>query len=315
VLDSSGDQRLIDLTASTRSAYDARRGIERAITTSAVAGVGGRFYAERVGLPPGPPDDGPSDSLLDQQLGAVTRALAAAHDPRVRQLDYHGRPVWELNVAVAPNTLAPDIDHLSVTVDRTTGFPVHVLATLAGHFRSELRLDKLKLDAPLAPGIFTVRFPPQAEVLRTDAGFTNGDLKHAAEVVSYQPLLPAHVPAGFRLAIVAAAKSTEPTGPGQSNPPSRGVVSLSYRRSIEQIVVTTRLRGHGHWRDPFAVQGVPLSGRRVVLDHGALAGAAAEVVVDPRTIPHLWAVSDRMVATVSGDLSRAELVAVAEALR
>jgi hypothetical protein len=39
------------------------------------------------------------------------------------------------------------------------------------------------------------------------------------------------------------------------------------------------------------------------------------VVIDPRTIPHLWAMTDRLVVTVSGDLSRAELIAVAEALR
>jgi hypothetical protein len=315
VLDASGDQRLIDLSANTRSAYEARQGIERAITTSAVAGVGGRFYAVRVGLAPGPPDDGPSDSLLDQQLGAVTRALATAHDPRVRETQFEGRPAWELDVEVAPNTLEPDIDRLSVTVDRATGFPLHVLATLAGHFRSELRLDKLEIDAPLARGTFTVRFPPHAEVLRTDAGFANVDLAHAANVVGYRPLLPARVPDGFRLAAAVAAKSAEPTGPGQANPLSRGVVSLSYRRGLEQIVVTTRLRGHARWRDPFAVQGLPLSGEQMRLDRGALAGSAAAVVVDPRTVPHLWVVTDRLVVTVSGDLNREELIAVADALQ
>jgi hypothetical protein len=315
VLDASGDQRLIDLSADTRSAYDVRRGVERAITTSAVEGVGGRFYAERVGLAPGPPDAGPSDSLLDTQLGAVTRALAAAHDPRVREVDYRGRPAWQLDLAVAPNTIEPDIDHLAVTVDRATGFPLHVLATLRGRFRSELRLDKLELDAPAQPSTFTVRFPAGAEVLRTNAGFANAGLDEAAKIAGYRPLVPSDVPDSFRLVTVAAAASADATGPGQSNPRSAGVVSLSYRRGLEQIVITTRLRGHGGWRDPFAVEGVPVNGEQVRLDRGALAGATANVVVDPRTVPHLWAVTDRLVVTLSGDLSRAELIAVAEALR
>ena len=315
VLDAAGDQRLIDLTAKTRSAYDSHRGIERAITTSAVAGVGGRFYAERIGLPPGPPDEGPSESLLDQQLGAVTRAFAAAHDPRVREVDYKGRPAWQLDVAVAPNTLEADIDHLSVTVDRATGFPLHVVASLGGRVRSELRLDQLKLDEPLAPGTFTVTFPRHAEVLRSDAGFANVDLDRASNIVGYRPLVPARVPDGFHLAAVAAAKSAERTGPGQSNPPSHGVVSLSYRRGLEQIIITTRRRGHGRWRDPFGIQGVPFGSARVRLDDGALVGTVAQVVVDPRTVPHLWAVTDRLVVTVAGDLSRDELIAVAEALR
>jgi hypothetical protein len=315
VLDAAGDQFLVDLAAGARSAYDAARGVERAITTSAVAGVGGRFYAERVGLAPGPPDESAPSPLLDQQLGAVTRALAAADDPRVRAIEFHGRSAWVLDVAVKPNTLDTDIDHLAVTVDRTSAFPLHVLATLHGRFRSELRLDKLELDSSPAPGTFSVQFPPHAEVLRTDAGFVNVDLGQAGRLAGYQPLLPTHVPPRFRLVTVAVAKSAERTGPGQTNPPSRRVVSMSYRRGLEQITITTRLRGDGRWRDPFAVEGVPASGEQVHLDRGALAGSTAEVVVDPRVIPHLWAVSDRLVVTVAGDLSRDQLIAIAEALR
>jgi hypothetical protein len=160
-----------------------------------------------------------------------------------------------------------------------------------------------------------VTFPRHAEVLRSDAGFANVDLDRASNIVGYRPLVPARVPDGFHLAAVAAAKSAERTGPGQSNPPSHGVVSLSYRRGLEQIIITTRRRGHGRWRDPFGIQGVPFGSARVRLDDGALVGTVAQVVVDPRTVPHLWAVTDRLVVTVAGDLSRDELIAVAEALR
>jgi hypothetical protein len=315
VLDASGDERLTDLAAKTVSAYDAQRGVERASTTSAVPGVGGRFYAVRVGVPPGPPDQGSTESLLDEHVAAVTRALAVVHDPRVHEVDYHGRAAWKLDAAVAPNTLEADVDHLSVTVDRATGFPLHIVLTLGGHFRSETRVDQLKLDQPLKAATFSVDFPPGAEVLRTDAGFSHVDLHQAAAIAGYRPMLPARVPDGSHLAIVAAARSAARTGPGESNPTSRGVVSLSYRRGLEQFVVTTRLRGHGRWRDPFATEGVPLSSEQVRLDLGALAGAPAELVVDPRSVPHLWAVTDRLVVTVAGDLSRDQLIAVAEALR
>jgi hypothetical protein len=60
-----------------------------------------------------------------------------------------------------------------------------------------------------------------------------------------------------------------PSGPaGPGNPPSRGVVSLSYRRGLERITITTRLRGDGRWRDPFAVEGVPAMREQVRLDRG-----------------------------------------------
>jgi hypothetical protein len=41
----------------------------------------------------------------------------------------------------------------------------------------------------------------------------------------------------------------------------------------------------------------------------------AAVQPDDDAIPHLWAQTDELVVTVGGDLSRAELVRVAESLR
>jgi hypothetical protein len=34
----------------------------------------------------------------------------------------------------------------------------------------------------------------------------------------------------------------------------------------------------------------------------------------PRNTPHIWALTDKLVVTIAGDLSTAELVAVAESL-
>jgi hypothetical protein len=52
----------------------------------------------------------------------------------------------------------------------------------------------------------------------------------------------------------------------------------------------------------------------VTLASGAFAGAKAEILIDPRSVPHLWAMTDSLVLTVSGDLTRDELLAVAESL-
>ena len=54
---------------------------------------------------------------------------------------------------------------------------------------------------------------------------------------------------------------------------------------------------------------------RVRIRTGALAGRTAELLVDPLVVPHLWVKTRRLVVTVSGDLTRAELLAVAGSLR
>lgn len=38
-------------------------------------------------------------------------------------------------------------------------------------------------------------------------------------------------------------------------------------------------------------------------------------MIAPRTVPHVWALTDELVVTISGDLSRVELIRVAESLR
>ena len=59
---------------------------------------------------------------------------------------------------------------------------------------------------------------------------------------------------------------------------------------------------------------VMLLNRPKVLHTGALAGVEAKLLVVPRNTPHIWALSDKLVVTIAGDLSAAELVAVAESL-
>jgi hypothetical protein len=307
----AGDVRVTRLSPTFGDlAYDASQGVVTSSETSASLGTG-RFYAERSWAAPGPPDEPPLDAVVGRELGAAVRALAAARDPEVTEAEVGGKPAWRLEADVRPNAIFADADHLSVLVDRATMVPVRVVATLGGAPRSDLRVELKSVDTALPAALFAVPFPAGSEVQRFSSGFRRVDLGAVEAAVGYPPLVPQRLPAGYELREVAVADAAEATA-GGANPPSRKVVSLSYRRGLEQVVVTTRLRGAGDWRDPFSVAGVDTDERPV---SGVPGAADARVVVGPRSLPHLWALTDRLVVTVAGDLTEPELVAVARSLR
>ena len=316
-----GDFRLKEADGESDIAYDATDGVERSLNESAsIQDEPTLFAAERTGLAPGRPDPGPSDWLLQRDLGAVVRALEAAHDPRVQTATYDGRSVWKVDVPVPTNAIYPDADRFEITIDQETGIPVLVIATLDGKFKSELRVEKLAVDSGVGAGDFGLRFPPKIPVQRTDAGFRRVPLDQAAAAVGYAPLVPSSVPDGYRLAEVAVARRSLQTGVEGGNPISRDVVSLSYRRGLDQFIVTTRLRHipgwPDEWSDPLGTgEGFRDEPEKITLTAGELSGSSADLLIAPRNVPHLWTLTDRLVVTVSGDLSRAELISVAESLR
>lgn len=316
-----GDFRLRQADGESDVAYDARHGVERSLNESAsIQDEPTLFAAERRGLAPGRPDPGPSDWLLQRDLGAVVRALEAANDPRVQTGTYEDRSVWKVNVPVPSNALYPDADRFEITIDQETGIPILVVATLDGEFKSELRVEKLAVDSALGANDFELRFPHGMPVQRTDAGFRRVSLDEVAAEVGYPPLVPSSVPDGYRLAEIAVARRSMQTGVEASNPISRDVVSLSYRRGLDQFIVTTRRRHvpgfPDEWSDPLATgEGFRDKPENITLAGGELSGLSADLLIVPRNIPHLWILTDELVVTVSGDLSRAELISVAESLR
>jgi hypothetical protein len=317
-LDAAGDVRLEGPGAGEVMTYDSSTGVARSIQHSASMGGSALFYAERTGVAPGPPDLGPPTWLIPEQLGAYVRAALAAQDPGVREVTYEGRPAWRLDVHTVPNLVAPELsgDELQVTVDRRTGLPVRVVERKQGRVLRTLRLEQLAVDTTPGMDAFRADFPAGAEVMRSDDGFRRASLAEAAGVAGYRPLVPDWVPAGYELAEVAVAHESAPTGKEGGNPQSRGVVSLSYRRGLDQFLVTTRLRGTGAWSDPLASgEGFIDRPEHVDVSTGALGGADAELVLSPRALPHLWALTDDLVVTVGGDLTRSELTRVASSLR
>jgi len=315
-----GDFRLTGVTRREDLSFDHRTGTQLAIS----GGENGEqsVASEMTGLAVGPPDPGPADWVLERRLGAVVRALLDSPDAQVEEGSYEDRAVWTLSTDVQANRLS-DVsgDYMVVTVDKATGFPVRIVETRDGSFVQELRLEGLEIDPVLSADSFVLRFPAGAEVMQYDSGFRRIDLAHlatqAAAVVGYDPLLPARIPPGFVLTAVAVAESGQSTGKEGMNPQSRGVVSAVYRRGFDRLVVSTRLVGPDRslWSDPLASgEGFIDEPETVALTVGAFAGSRAELLIDPRAVPHLWVMNEALVATISGDLTRTELVAAAESL-
>jgi hypothetical protein len=256
--------------------------------------------------------------VLEQPLAAVVRAIVAEGPSSVVEAQVGGRRAWVLHLRVTPNRNGFSGDALSVIVDRDTGWPLRVHETLDGRLVRDLRVVALRQAATLPGGSLRARAPAGAAVLRLDGGFRSTRPAAARERVGYAPPLPTSLPAGYRRAATVTAATAQPTGNEAMNPPSRGVVSTVYRRGLERVVVTSRLRGGtaSRWTDPLASgEGYTDRSTAARLRQGALRGATARVVTDARGVPHLWALTDRLVVTVSGDLTRAELLTAARSLR
>jgi outer membrane lipoprotein-sorting protein len=317
-----GDFRLTRLGRPGDVAYDAGDNIERSLNTSAsIPDSDVLFGAEITGLAPGPPDQSPSTTALDRSLGAAVRALASSGGGEVKETRHEGRAAWVLETELPVPNYAEDYEfwpnHLEVVVDKETGFPVRALASRDDDMIYEIRIEDLEVDGDVRPDAFTLDFPPGVEVSRSDAGFRRVSLEDVAAVVGYDPLVPRSIPEGYELAEVTVARRAGATGAFQGNPATIKAVSLSYRRGLDQLIVTTRLVGDdaSAWSDPFATgEGSVREPERVTFATGTLAGHDGELVIDPLVPPHVSALTEELVVTVSGDLTRDELLEVAESL-
>jgi hypothetical protein len=322
VLTARGDFRLNELTRGGQVAYDASENVERSLNPSeSIDDSPVLFASERSGLAPAPPDQSPSLDILDRSLGSVIRALAAGGEGEVQEVSHDGRPAWLLDTAIRPNLIAGDLapNHLRVTVDQETGFPVNVVATRDGQtLLWETQLRDLEVDAAVSADDFHLDFPPGTEVFRTDEGFRRVSLDEVGEIVSYEPVVPSWIPEGYELAEATTSQTPGFTGAEGGNPLVGNIVSLSYRRGLDHLIVTTRPVGDdpAAWADPLATgEGFVDEPDRVTFSSGVLEGREGELLIDPLAIPHVWAMTDRLVVTVSGDLTPEEILRVASSLR
>ncbi|HVF20549.1 MAG TPA: hypothetical protein VNA14_09930 [Mycobacteriales bacterium] len=337
VVTDAGDFRSTGMTRSEEIAYDATTGVERSYF---VDPTGPDFGGERTGVSPGLPDGGPATWILRRELGSTVRALL--DDPAgmtVESTTYDGRDAWVLELDVEPNKIGGGADHLAVTVDQESGYPVRVEETVAGAFFREVRLEKLAADTgDVQRSEFTLSFPDGVEVSRFDEGWRRlASLDEVRSEVGYAPLVPRGdaLPEGFALQQISVADRAQGTGVEGLNPPTREAVSLSFHRGLDQILVTTRLRGaivdgrepgtepgkcteclgDSSWSDPLASgEGFFDAPEPLAVSSGALVGAPGQLLIGPHTVPHVWVLGERLVVTVSGDATRSELVEILESL-
>jgi hypothetical protein len=301
-------------TGAIEEAYDARRRVSSIYDPS----PGSEAFAHRArGLAAGPPDTY-VDSSFQRELGSVVRALLETGDARVKTAEYKGLRVWSLATPVRQDKLASagaSPDHLEVKVDVQTGIPVYARWTIDGKLRRELRITSVEVNPDVSRSRLAVDVPDGVAVSTSDQGFQRVGLDEVEGVVGYAPLVPSWLPDGFDLADVTVARRGGATGVEAANPLAPNVVSLLFRRGFDRIVLSTREAVSGEWSDPLASgEGFVDRPERIRLERGALSGVEANLLIVPLAIPHIWAQTDELVVTVAGDLSRNELLRVAESL-
>jgi hypothetical protein len=251
------------------------------------------------------------------------QALLEAHDPRVHDTTYEGRPAWDVDLRFGPRDRAFYLvgRRVHLVVDRDSGFIVRVESYLTDSPQpsERIRVENLRVDVDTAPDMFAVDVPPGTSVRRADEGYSRVTPNEAAALVGYRPLLPT-APDGFELQDLAAAKvSTQAVASyltrALPSRPRRDAVTAVYRRGLEALVVSSR-------RDDEPAKAMYEYGetqglaepRPTRIASGPLAGPAY-VSASPLQATILWAYHDGVLVTLTGTVGERDLRAAAESLR
>jgi hypothetical protein len=294
-------------------------------------------------VPLGAPDDmqGAFSSGIDLSVRFIRPAtLAAMAHGRVSEITLDGRPCLTVSCPIAPmpikglNMDSHLFDTVEYTVDRETWLIVRMRMLLRGQMVWESRLTHVRVNAPVSDAELEPSYPRDTKVKEKSLRFRRVPLGEAGHVFATRPLEPRDVPSEFRLYAAAASRwmkfslwtYTDGYQPPYW-PPSRDVTQLGYRAGLLQFVVTTRAQPSGGPLppDPFAADpfvretagdDVAHTGEleEVKLSGGAWEGVTAYVVTPLLDSPHLWAWHDGVLVTVGGDLTRDQLLAVADSL-
>ena len=314
----SKPEQMRDRADAADTAYDAASGVFRDYRRGWDWDAGG--YVNRVevttGYPLGPPDRWANEQF---DISATARALQADGAATLETASYDGRPVWVVSGSkrAAASGLSYD-ETYSITIDQQTCLPTRVQMLAGGVLQLDYSLHNARVDEPLPDTAFTFAPPKGAKIVRNDAGFRRVPLARIGSTSGHVTLLPTWLPAGYvqRWSAVAA-RSTTANGVTDG----RDVVALQYVRGFDALTVTTRTVADPHAAatiDPVEpdTSWADLVSRDVRLTAGAFAGVTARVVVASyTTIPHLYAVKDDILFTVSGGATAKELIAIAESLR
>jgi hypothetical protein len=281
-----------------------------------------------------------------QSLAGSLRERLAEGDPHapVTETTYLGRPAWHADLTEhLPGTSADpkglDVTW-SVTVDKATGlmmrsdYDMGSGADTPNPVTESFWVTRLEVDPPLPKGWQRVSQPGQERIGIYDVGTRFGSPQSVARRAwPTLVLIPRQVPAGYRLTDVA---STNFEGMKRSPKTRSRLVYLSYHHphkyhwvmtsvdaSVQRVVARYR-RGFSTFvidirplGSRSVVPSAVLNGTDVTLTSGYLKGRHASVSISPNLAsgPALATRSDRSKITISGDLTRQELIDVADSLK
>ncbi len=273
------------------------------------------------------------DAERYSNLSASLRAAVAEADPSlpVEETTYLGRPAWRGVFTVSEqwgiDGEVPMVFRWDATVDQATGLLVAASCRIESMGQplavdSGLRTTSLELDPALKPDWQRPTTTGDKTTL-VDDGTRFGTPEEVAKLSwPTLPLVPQWAPAGFRLTEVASTG----TGSARVVRRSENVVVKRVKEPLGDPTVLVRFRrGFGS----FIVQvspktlGETVSGEPdVVLSAGHLKGQPAVFGDDAGdgtqigiSAPTLITYSDRSKVIITGDLTRDELVKVAESMK
>ena len=300
------------------------------------------MWSDFVGAAPAEPDLGLGNgpfALL--RLRAYLRTMLSDSAVRMTSASVNGRSVYVLRAKVITADtfmVAEPPQPLSIVIDAATRLPLTYRWSRGG-MNWQASFDMTTEKKPPDRSEFELDMPPANETLNggvvypgtqfttRDWGFDPLPLADATEVERLlgpvAPAFPGWMPQGFaRTAATAADRG------GLERSPLNGediIVSLCYRRGFDQAFVSLRVDPRridsSSTSDPFLPEQERWMRRQwashttdVRLQGGTYRGAVAHVVVDPSVWPHLWVKKAGLVATVAGDLTRDEMVRIANSL-
>jgi len=259
------------------------------------------------------------------------------------------REDWSSGVGIEPVPVP-----VKITIDAATRLPLTFEAAAAPHVVGEATTyDLHPLSEAPARERFTLPRPDDPGTHITDGshdlgggdqGFRDlprGDDAAVREATFSMAAFPRWVPPGFTLSSGTAKDEDTWTeyrpAPGEPKEMVQMIiVSLAFRRGFDQAFVSVRVDprlysstivGAGEDKvridtsDPFVKNIAPEMAALwaahtadVSLEKGAFAGATAHVVLEPDHWPHLWVRKGPYIACVAGDLTKDEMLGIAESL-
>lgn len=288
------------------------------------------------------------------QVRAYLRTMLGDPEIEFRVGELDGQTVWLLSTeafASGSSGAAAKGSPVTIVIDARTRLPLRMTGYRGDY---EVRMDSAALRDEPATSEFTVEKPPAEEtqdqsemglidVFTRFPGLPFSDQAGMSKAVGDVPAFPGWVPRDFARRTGASQTNGWVDLPRASGAPRKSIrntiVSLAFRRGFDAAYVSARpdsrlnhqsmigLPGEDEARirvdtsDPFIGDVTPWDRAQwqrhtteVRLAAGAFKGATAHVIVDPGYWPHLWVKKDGWVATVAGDLTRAQMVRIAESL-